>query len=256
MLTWDGFDALGLDAVVTTRHGGVSVGAYESLNLGLHVGDDPAAVIENRRRAAAAVGAGLDDLVFADQVHRRDSTEVTSADAGRGAHELASAVSATDILVTRAAGLTLVIQVADCAPLVLFDPVARVLACAHAGWQGTVEGVAEAAVAHMLGLGADAERILVGIGPAIGAERYQVGAEVIEAAGRLDPDLGQVARPDGTGRWLFDLVGANRLLLLRAGVPAHRIDATAATTGPPGPFFSHRSVQPCGRFALLARIRP
>jgi polyphenol oxidase len=259
VLTWPSLEGRGLDACVTTRAGGVSTGPYGSLNLGLHVGDEPAAVVENRRRAAAAVGCALDDLVFARQVHGREVAVVTAADRGSGARGEAGAVKA-DALVTTSPEVGLTIMVADCVPLVLVDPGARVLAVVHAGWRGTVARVAEAAVRAMTDLGADPGAVVAGIGPAIPADRYQVGDEVADAATAsfaADPrGTDGILRPDGTGRWTFDLRAANHRVLTAAGVPAEAIEIAPVGTGGDSPFFSDRATRPCGRFAALARLRP
>ena len=154
MLAWPSLDALGVDAFVTTRHGGVSAGPYATLNLGLHVGDTEADVLVNRRRVAAALGADLGDFVFCNQVHGRRVAVVSAADRGRGALRLGDAVAVTDALVTTDPGTVLAILVADCVPIILVDPQAGVLACVHAGWRGTVAGVTGAALHAMQGLGA------------------------------------------------------------------------------------------------------
>ncbi len=261
VMTWPVFESLPVRALVSTRDGGVSGGPYSSLNLGLHVGDEPARVLENRRRVAAAIGAGLDDLVFCQQSHEPVVRVVTAADRGRGARREADALGGTDALVTTDPGVVLVVMVADCVPLVLFDPTARVLACVHAGWRGTVLGVTPAAVTAMRELGADAGRIVAGIGPAVDPGRYQVGPDVVGPARTAFGDrVDDVLRPDdrrepGSGeRWLFDLWAANRLQLLGAGVPAGQIQVAGLGTGPGTPFFSHRFEGPCGRFAALARL--
>lgn len=257
VLRWPALDATGaLDAVVTTRHGGVSPAPYDSLNLGLHVGDDPANVIENRSRAASALGLSLDDLVFCVQSHGRAVAHVGPADRSRGARGDHDAVQATDALVTTDPGTGLVAMVADCVPLVLVDPESRVLSCVHAGWKGTVARVAAAAVEAMTGLGAEPGRIVAGIGPAVPPHRYQVGDDVRDAAAdAFGPRLDQVLRPDGTGRWLFDLWSANHLVLAEAGVDPANIHLAAVGTEHDA-FFSDRLVRPCGRFAVLARLRP
>ena len=255
VLTWPAL-APYAEIAVTTSEGGISEGPYASLNLGLHVGDDPAAVVENRRRAARAVGAGLDDLVLANQVHGAQVVTVGSEHRGKGAREAADTVAEADGLVTRDPGPVLVILVADCLPMVLCDPVAGVLAVVHAGWRGTMAAVGPAAVASMVGLGAEPGRVLAGFGPAISPDRYQVGPEVAEAAHATFGDAaGALLRPDAEGRWLLDLPAANRHLLALAGVPAEQVHLAGAHTGPPGPFFSDRSLRPCGRFGLLARLR-
>lgn len=259
VLTWAAFDGLDLDVLVTTRRGGVSSGSYESLNLGLHVGDEAVDVLENRRRAAVAVGAGLGDMVFCNQAHGREVRVVSAADRGSGALRLDDAIASTDALVTAEPGIVLVVMVADCVPVVLYDPVAHVLACVHAGWRGTVARVSEASVAAMQALGATPEHIIAGLGPAISPDGYQVGADVVAAAEQnLGSAAAEVIRPDGTGKWLFDLWAANRIVLREAGLADERISVAAIPTGSDGPnlFFSDREVRPCGRFAAIARLRP
>jgi polyphenol oxidase len=254
VLAWPTLDGLGVDALVTTRHGGVSSGPYASLNVGLHVGDEPAHVVENRRRAAAALGLELAECVFAQQTHGREVVVVDAADRGRGTTGPEDA-PACDALVTGTPGVALAIMVADCVPLVLFEPQARVLAVVHAGWRGTVARVAAAAVEAMAGLGAAPAAVVAGLGPAIEAARYQVGGEVAAAArSAFGQNTGDVLAPDGRGHWRFDLWAANRRVLVETGVPAVQIEVVAVGTGPGTPFFSDRAERPCGRFAALARL--
>ncbi len=254
VLSWPWLDALGVDAVVTTRECGVSVGPYRALNLGLHVGDDPDAVAENRRRAAGALGAGVDDLVFADQVHGTRAALVGARDAGRGARDATDAVEGADALVTAEPGVVLVTLVADCSPVLLVDPEARVLATVHAGWRGAVAGTLREAISAMATLGARPERTVAAIGPTVSPKAYVVGPEVEAAArGAFGARADEVLRPHGD-RFRFDVAGANRLQLLAAGVPEDQI-AVAPFASDDGPFFSDRKARPCGRFGLLARLR-
>ena len=110
-------------------------------------------------------------------------------------------------------------------------------------------------MAAMRTLGASPESIVAGIGPAIGADRYQVGAEVAAAVdGAFGDEAGSVIRADGTGRWLLDLAAANRLVLRDAGLTDENVHVTPYVTGD-GRFFSDRAVRPCGRLALVARLR-
>ncbi len=262
LLTWPALDASGVTAAVTARDGGVSGGPYATLNLSLSVGDDPACVLENRRRLAVALGVDLGDFVFARQVHGAGVRVVGEADAGSGASGLDDAIDGADALVTTSPAVVLAILTADCLPVVLHDPVAGVLACVHAGWRGTVAGVTAAAVAAMRELGSHPADVVAGLGPAIAGDRYQVGPDVYDAvtstfgaaaASFLHPD----ARPGSPpGRWLLDLPAANRHALREAGVPAAQIHATPAVTGPAdsGGFFSDRAARPCGRLALIARL--
>jgi YfiH family protein len=254
-LTWPELEGSGVDARVTARAGGVSSGAYQSLNMSLAVGDEPASVVENRRRAAAAFGAGLDDFVFARQVHGNGVRVVGAADRGSGTLTQDDAIPDVDALVTTSPDVVLAILTADCVPVVLHDPVAGVLACVHSGWRGTVAGVAAAAVSAMRQLGSDPADIVAGIGPAIDPARYQVGPEVYAAvAEAFGQAAGSCIRPDTgkDGRWLLDLWAANRKVLSDAGLGEENIHVTSIPTG--DDFFSDRAERPCGRLALLARL--
>jgi polyphenol oxidase len=234
VLTWNVFEPYDVDVLVTTSTGGVSSGPYASLNLGLHVGDQPADVLENRRRLAAAFSADPADFVFCQQAHSNQVQVVTAADRGRGTLSQDDAVQDTDALVTAEPGVVLAVMVADCVPIVLYDPVAHVLSCVHAGWRGTVARVSEAAVSTMRSLGARPENIIAAMGPAIPPERYQVGEDVAIAARQgLGDRATRVIHEDGTGKYLFDLWAANRLVLGDAGVSDDHIAVAAVPTGPP-----------------------
>jgi len=256
LLRWPDAGRLGAEVAVTTRHGGVSRAPYDSLNFGLHVGDDPADVASNRRLAAGAFGVDLSRLVFARQVHGAGVAVVGSDDAGRGVAAESDAVGDADVLVTTTPGVTLVIMVADCVPLALVDPTAGVLAVVHAGWRGTAAGVVGAALETMVELGAARRHTHAWIGPAVAPTRYQVSDDVRRA---LDEAVGPapldpaVAQPDGPGHWLIDLVAANDQHLRLGGVPAEHITACGVTTADER-FFSDRAARPCGRFALMARL--
>ena len=253
---WPEAGELGAAVAVTTRHGGLSVSPYASLNLGLHVGDVPERVIANRERAARAFGVDPAALVFAHQVHGAGVTVVGAADRGRGVYRLDEAVAATDILVTTEPATVMVILVADCAPIALIDPEARVMAAVHAGWRGTAAGAVGRALDAMAELGGRNDRVVAFIGPAVEPGRYQVDEAVrralTEAAAphALHPD---VARPDGPGHWLVDLVAANRQQLHLAGVPPAQIIEGGTSTSNDD-FFSDRAARPCGRFALMAQL--
>jgi hypothetical protein len=253
---WPEAAELGAAVAVTTRHGGVSVSPYASLNLGLHVGDVPDRVIANRERAARAFGVDLGDLVFAQQVHGAGVTVVGAADRGRGTRCLGEAVAATDILVTTEPATVMVILVADCAPIALIDPEARIMAAVHAGWRGTAAGAVGRALGAMAELGGRNDRVVAFIGPAVDPGRYQVDEAVrrrlseATAPHALHPD---VARADGPEHWLVNLVAANRQQLHLAGVPPSQI-IDGGTSTSDDDFFSDRAARPCGRFALMAQL--
>jgi polyphenol oxidase len=275
LLTWPALEASGVSAAVTARDGGVSSGPYATLNLSLSVGDDPARVLENRRRLATALGANPGDFVFARQVHGAGVRIVGPADRGSGAFTLDDAVPDADALVTTSPDVVLAILTADCVPIVLHDPVAGVLACVHAGWRGTVARIPAVAVAAMQSLGSRPSDILAGVGPAAHPARYQVGSDVHHAVTEsFGPAAATFIRPDpaAPGRWLMDLWSATRHALREAGLPDPQIHITTHPTGPlPSPtpssptaptgprahdrFFSDRAARPCGRLALVARLR-
>jgi hypothetical protein len=246
-------------AVVTTRHGGVSAGAYGRLNLAAHVGDDPAAVAENRRRLAAALA--VDRLTVADQKHTARVAVVDERLAGRGHDgeaDAADAFPATDALITRLPGAALAILVADCAPVVLYDPVRRAAGVAHSGRVGTVKGVIPQAVKAMTAtFGSYPDDLLAGIGPAIGAASYEIGAreasQVTAAFGRAAARLLTPTRP---GHAAFDLAAAIRGQLRGAGIrPENVHDMGVDTRTATADFFSDRAARPCGRFAVVAVLR-
>ena len=254
------FDGDGVTAVVSTRHGGVSTGPYGSLNLGGHVGDDPAAVAENRRRLAAALG--VPRLTFADQRHTARVAVVSAALAGRGhdgAADAADAFPATDALVTDVPGTALAILVADCAPVVLYDPVRRAAGVAHSGRAGTIKGIVPETVKALTAtFGSDPGDLLAGIGPAIGAASYEIGAaEVAEVmAGFGTAGAARLLSPTRPGHAAFDLAAAIRGQLRAAGVPAGNVhDMATDTRGATDTFFSDRAARPCGRFAAIAVLR-
>jgi YfiH family protein len=247
------FDSERVTAVVTTRHGGVSSGVYGSLNLGGHVGDDPEAVAENRRRLAAALGVGR--LTIADQRHTDRVAVVTQALAGRGHDGVADS---TDALITAVPGAALAVLVADCAPVLLFDPVHRAAGVAHSGRAGTLRGVVPKAVDAMTAaFGTVPGDLLVGIGPAIGGASYEIGAaEAAEVTAALGAAAARLLTPSRPGHALFDLTGAIRGQLRAAGIPAANVhDLATDTRTSTGDFFSDRAARPCGRFAAVAVLR-
>ena len=258
LLWWDTAGEAGASVAVTTRQGGVSAPPYDTLNLGLHVGDRAGDVAINRARAAAAFGVALDTMVFARQVHGTTAAWVGPEDRGRGTTSEDDAVADTDILVTSSPGVTLAILVADCVPIALVDPAAHVLAAVHAGWRGTAGAAVSDALRAMEDRGGRPERVLAYLGPAVDPRRYQVTDPVhhaLAAAVHPVPLAPDVARPDGPGHWLVDLVAANRQQLLDGGVTPEHVTRSGLTSAD-ATLFSDRAARPCGRFGLLARLLP
>jgi len=235
----------------TYRSGGTSVGAYQSLNMGLHVGDTHSAVVENRRRVANALGFELPAMVCAEQVHEGEVAVVSSVEAGRGALEIVDAIPGVDALITDTPGLLLTLCFADCVPVLFVDPALRVIAVAHAGWRGIVAGVIENTVREMNEqFGCRVETILAAIGPCIGPEAFEVGAEV--ATFFPEDRLDDYPRPH------IDLPSATYRRLISVGVPAGNIQRSEeCTVAHPDRYFSHRrDGGQTGRMAALIGIPP
>ena len=225
----------------TTRLGGVSEGIFSSLNLAPNRGDDPARVRENSRRVCRALGVEMEGMVFSHQVHRDDVRSVTAADRGKGLDRPVDYEA--DALVTDVPGVTLVVFGADCATMLLCDPVRRVVAAAHAGWRGTALGIARRTVEVMIAdYGCQPQEILAAIGPCIDACCFETHAEVSAA---MTAALGDAALPYikalGGDKFKVDLKGLNRLWLEGAGVPAANIDTSPdCTMCRPDKYWSHR----------------
>lgn len=246
----------GLVHGVTTRLGGMSAPPFASLNLSFAVGDDPAAVCSNRQRLADTLGVPIQATVTAHQVHGTTVRLVTTAEAGAGALDPATSLPATDALITSTPGLYLTQRYADCLPLLFYDPRHHAVGLAHAGWRGTLAGIAGQTVAAMVAaFRTDPADLWVGLGPAIGPCCYEVGAEVIAAAAAA----GQSAalKPQGNGRVHFDLWTANRRQLQAAGIPVAQIlDSHLCTACHTNEFYSHRAEGGrTGRFGAVLGIR-
>lgn len=213
------------------RHGGISTGVVAGLNVGLGTGDEPAAVAENRGRAVAAVLPGA-RLATVYQIHSPECVIVNEPwpDAQR---------PHADALVTDRPGLLLGVVTADCAPVLLADPVAGVIGAAHAGWKGAVGGVTDATIAAMEALGAQRGRIVAAIGPCIAQASYEVDAgfrDRLVAAGAGNDSFFAGGR---AGHYQFDLEGyvADRLRAAEIG----GIERMGLDTYPdPDRFFSFR----------------
>ena len=240
----------------STRLGGVSPAPWESLNLGAGRGDNPANVGENFSRFCAAVGADVNALVKNHQVHSARIRPVTRADI------LPNPVQAgefqADGLVTNEPGVCLTIFSGDCIPILLYDPVRRCIAAAHAGWRGTALGIAARAVDRMVrDYGCQADNILAAIGPGIGPCCFETHADVPDGLRcGLGEDAGAFIRPLAVpGKFSVDLKGANARFLRRAGLtPEHIAVCPACTACNLDVFWSHR-VQGAVRGSMAAVIQ-
>jgi YfiH family protein len=256
VVTWHfSFDGPEVFAAVSTRTGGVSRSPYDSLNLGDHVGDDPAQVAENRRRLCEALG--IDRFACADQQHGTRVAIVGPESEGAGysgRREAEERLPATDALLTDRPGIALAVAVADCAPAVLYDPVRRAVGVVHAGRRGVVHDVIGAAVAAMSReFGSRPGDLCAGIGPCIGWASYEIGpAETSEVRDRFGEC---VLAPTQEGHARFDLPSAVRARLRGAGVRDECIESSGVDTAQrTDAFFSDRAERPCGRMMLVAGL--
>jgi YfiH family protein len=225
----------------STRNGGISRGAWASLNLATHVGDDPAAVAENRRLLRVAGGLPAEPL-WLEQVHGVDVV----------VHSGQGGVPRADAAVAFEPGRVCVVMTADCLPVVLADRGGTRVGVAHAGWRGLAGGVIEATVAA---LGASPETLVAWLGPAIGQPAFEVGPEVRDAFVTRDPRAAACFEPNARGRHQADLRALARLALARSGV----VDVAASddcTAEDHERYFSHRRDGAGGRMATLAWIEP
>jgi YfiH family protein len=221
----------GVQALFTTRLGGVSVAPFDSFNLGDHVRDEPLAVAANRERLAALTSPARP--VFLQQVH---GTQVV-----RLAPDTSDGMVA-DGCVVQVPGVAATIMVADCLPVLLAHASGTVVAAAHAGWRGLVDGVIEV-TARALRDAAGGGEIIAWLGPCIGPQAFEVGSEVCEAFVAHDHQAAAHFWPLGGGKFLADLPALARLRLRAVGVTnVHGNDGSPAwcTVTQPSHFFSHR----------------
>jgi YfiH family protein len=213
--------------------GGCSQGTFKSLNLSLRVGDDRVATLHNHRTALNAVGKSQARLITVKQVHGNTLVQVTQ-NAGKQIQ--------ADGLWTRDRKAAIAILTADCVPILLADRAGTTVCALHAGWRGTKLKIAKVAIEALVEAGVELGELCAAIGPAIGFEAFEIGAEV---ATELRESLGDSPliqdRPDGKAR--ADLQGLNRAILLAAGIDASRIDVIRRCTQTQDGYFSYRRDQ-------------
>jgi YfiH family protein len=222
----------GLHHAFFTRDGGVSDGIYGSLNGGLGSNDDAAHVAENRRRMAEQMGVTPQHFLTLFQIHSPDVVVASAPWEGASRPR-------ADAIVTRTEGLAIGVTTADCGPILLVDPDARVIGAAHAGWKGALTGVVESTVDAMEKLGADRAGIVAAIGPLIRQHSYEVGGEFVERFVEADAENALFFVPAArAGHAMFDLAGFIRMRLENAGVLM--IDDVGLDTYSDERFFSYR----------------
>lgn len=210
-------EGIGTPHCFTTRYGGVSTGYLASLNIGIHRGDELQNVARNYQILGDVIGFSTDDVVAAKQIHSDIIYKVTEADRGGCLTEGASPVC--DGLITDVPGMALNVFTADCTPILYHDPVTGAVGAAHAGWRGTVAGIAAKTVQAMVhAYGCKPENIRAAIGPHIGQCCFETDWDVPQA---MLAALGEEAQPfiESRGdKYYIDLTGINSAFLRRAGV--------------------------------------
>lgn len=224
-------------ALCSTRAGGMSQGPYESLNLGDHVGDDPALVARNRAIFERAMAARP---VYLKQVHGTAGVAPLDGNTEDGA--------LADGCVTDVRGVACTIMVADCLPVLFTAEDGSRVGASHAGWRGLAGGILEATVAKL----APPATLIAWLGPCIGREAFEVGADVKQAFEARDASAARHFRPCREGKWLADLPALARMRLAALGIARiHGNDGSRdwCTVANPSRFFSHRRDRVSGRFA-------
>jgi YfiH family protein len=216
-----------------TRVGGVSEGIYQSLNGGVGSEDSPDKVAENRARMAKNLGVAADHFLTCYQIH---SPEVVVAEGPWPSSERPRA----DAIVTRTPNLAIGISTADCGPVLMADPEARVIGAAHAGWRGALTGVIEQTVAAMEKLGAKRGQIVAAAGPMIRQSNYEVGQDLLDRFVAIEPNTIRFFKPaKRPGHSMFDLAGYVVSRLRRAEVGEIE-DLGLCTYADPAQFYSYR----------------
>jgi polyphenol oxidase len=214
---------------VTSRNGGISKHPFHSLNVGLHTADIPESVFENRARLAKETGIAVEKFLYASQIHSGDVKVIDQESITNG---ILAQTPQTDATITALPGICLMVMVADCVPLLLFDPVKRVSAVIHAGWRGTVKHITSNTVRVMVDkFGCDPAEIIAGIGPSIGPCCYGVGDEVREVVEKsFGTAQGYLVKKDGSSKPHFDLWYANQRQLTDSGLKQGNIETSRLCT--------------------------
>lgn len=236
----------GLVMGFSSRHGGKSEAHYQSLNCGLHVGDCPEDVIQNRQRLATTTPIAWEGWTYAEQVHGDRVAVIMGEEKGYGRQSREQALQDTDAMVTNVSGISLTLLFADCVPIYFMDPVRRIVAIAHAGWRGTVQQIAANTIRHMVQIyHSHPDDIRAMTGPSIQQCCYEVDDKVISQVDAIVSKLSirtPVYIPTVDGRYKLDLHQLNRQIMIKAGILPFHIEITNLCTAcNTDTFFSHRA---------------
>lgn len=227
----------------TSKNGGESKGAFQTLNTGFHVHDDEQTVVANRQMIADKLNFPLSDWVGAEQTHKTNIIKVTNEHKGLGSKDYHSALKDTDGLYTNSKGILLTLCFADCVPIYYFAPAKGYIGIVHAGWKGTVSGIAGEMIQKWQEEGIAAEDIYTAIGPSICQNCYVVDDKVIQEVNKVvEVEAEKPYNLISEGQYKLDLKKCNEMILRAAGLK--HIDVTnLCTSCQETAFFSHRRDQ-------------
>lgn len=217
-------------------------------NLGFHVGDDPKKVLENRKIFSSSLKIPLSNFVFANQVHGKNIAVITAKEKGKGSISQEDAIESTDGLITKEKNICLIILVADCVPILIFDPVKKVIAAVHAGRKGTSLQIAkEAVITFREKFKSNPKDLMAGLGPSIGPCHYEFSTPGVDQV----QTQGISMKKNNKGNWSIDLWEENKKQLIESGVLAKNIEVSKICTYcNKNEFFSARGDGLTGRFAV------
>lgn len=229
----------GIGHFVSQRQGGVSQGQFHSLNVSISVKDERGKVLENRRRLSERAGFEFEKGVLPSLVHGKQVALVSPKDAGRGWQNPDDLIAETDALITAAKDLCLIVTLADCSPVLLYDPVQEVVGAVHAGWKGTISLIAaETVQAMQQNFGSKPSDIRAGIGVSIGACCYEVSEDLAQ---QFETVFGEEVVERKAAKPHLDLWKSNKIALLRAGLLPQQIEiAGICSACNTALYFSHR----------------
>lgn len=250
---------------VTYRYGGVSEGSFNSFNMGLHVGDTPEAVTENRKRLAQVLGVDSNHLTCGEQVHGVGVTRVTPELVGRGAFSWDDSIPDSDAIHTNLAEVPLLLLVADCVPVLIYDAVHHAVAVVHAGWRGAIAHIVERTMDSMHeAYGTLPSDCYLFIGPSIGADSFEVSEEIAEQF-RQDMRALGLSQVDQVVRYIqraeqptphVDLKGYIAACVVHKGVPLKQVSVSSTDTMTTDGCYSYRRDHGrTGRMAMFAVLR-
>ncbi len=250
---------------VTYRYGGVSEGSFNSFNMGLHVGDTPDAVAENRKRLAQVLGVDSSRLTCGEQVHGVGVTRVTEELVGKGAFSWDDSIPDSDAIHTNLVEVPLLLLVADCVPVLIYDAVHHAVAVVHAGWRGAIAHIVERTMDSMHeAYGTLPSDCYLFIGPSIGADSFEVSEEIAEQF-RQDMRALGLSQVDQVVRYIqraeqltphVDLKGYIAACVVHKGVPLKQVSVSSTDTMTTDGCYSYRRDHGrTGRMAMFAVLR-